>query len=62
MREQSPNEILNNMRSLKRWIQISMQDISCVLKIKKDVEYYNHQTAQLMVRVERLERLLAVKD
>jgi hypothetical protein len=62
MREQNPNEILKNMRSLKRWIQISMQDISSVLKIKKDVEYYNHQTAQLMVRVERLERLLAGKD
>jgi len=62
MKEQSSDEILKNMRSLKRWIQISMQDISSVLKIKKDVEYYNHQTAQLMVRVERLERLLDGKE
>lgn len=53
---QTPEEILKNMRTLKKWIQGRMVELDSVLKIKRDVEYYNHQTAQLMKRVERLER------
>lgn len=58
MREQTPEEILANMRTLKKWIQARMYEFDSVLKMKKDLEYYQHQTAQLMVRVEHLERKL----
>jgi hypothetical protein len=56
MDNQTPDQILKNMRSLKRWIQGRMVEIDSVLKMKQDLEYYQHQTAQLMKRVERLER------
>jgi hypothetical protein len=56
MDNQTPHQILKNMRSLKRWIQGRMVEIDSVLKMKQDLEYYQHQTAQLMKRVERLER------
>jgi len=58
VREQTPEEILANMRTLKKWIQARMYEFDSVLKMKKDLEYYQHQTAQLMVRVEHLERKL----
>jgi len=53
---ETAQDILNNMRTLKRWIMGRMVEIDSVLKIKTDVEWYQHQTAQLMKRVERLER------
>jgi len=56
MDNQTPEEILKNMRSLKRWIQGRMVELDGVMKMKMDLEYYQHQTAQLMKRVERLER------
>lgn len=56
MREQTPEEILANMRSLKRWIQGRMTELDDLLKMKLDLEYYQHQTAQLLKRVERLEK------
>lgn len=56
MREQTPEEILANMRTLKKWIQARMFEFDSVLKMKNDVEYYQHQTAQLLVRVDCLER------
>jgi hypothetical protein len=58
VREQTPEEILANMRTLKKWIQARMYEFDSILKMKKDVEYYQHQTAQLMVRVDCLERKL----
>ena len=53
---QTPEELQKNMGSLKRWIQGRLVELDDVLKMKSDLEYYQHQTAQLMVRVERLER------
>lgn len=60
MRKQTPEEILANMRTLKKWIQARMYEFDSILKMKKDLEYYQHQTAQLMVRVDSLER--KIKD
>lgn len=56
MDNQTPEEILKNMRTLKKWIQARMCELDGVLKMKMDLEYYQHQTAQLMERVDRLER------
>lgn len=56
MDNQTPVQILKNMRTLKRWIQGRMVELDDVMKMKTDLEYYQHQTAQLMKRVERLER------
>jgi hypothetical protein len=40
MDNQTPNEILKNMRTLKRWIQGRMVELDDILKMKKDIEYY----------------------
>lgn len=61
MNNETPEQILANMRTLKRWISGRMVEIDSVLKMKMDLEYYQHQTAQLMKRVERLENELANK-
>lgn len=58
MNDQTPEELQKNMRSLKRWIQGRLVEFDDVLKMKSDLEYYQHQTAQLMKRVEILEAKL----
>jgi len=52
---QSSEELQRNMRTLKRWIQGRLVEFDDLLKMKMDLEYYQHQTAQLIKRVERLE-------
>lgn len=49
-------KILSDMRSLSKWIRRELRGVDLFLKIKNDVEYYQHETAQLMKRVERLEK------
>ena len=58
MNNQTPEELQKNMRTLKRWIQGRLVEFDDLLKMKMDLEYYQHQTAQLMARVETLEAKL----
>jgi len=50
------NKIEKSIKNHRRWIQGALSEIASVLKMKKDIDYYNHLVVALEKRVELLER------
>lgn len=52
---QEIRKIHESMKMLKRWLQSQFKHIDWVLRLKKDINFYMHEQAQLEIRVAKLE-------
>lgn len=58
MEDKESQRILDNMKSLKKWMQSNLAQLDYFLKVKDDLQYYMQLAARLEKRVEALERKL----